>query len=63
MIRVLFKARDNGQEFPVYFNHESEIAEAAEKLKADPIKVMPGVPEELLLFEQIDALMKAGMKP
>lgn len=24
MIRVLFKARDNGQEFPVYFDNAAE---------------------------------------
>lgn len=55
MVRVLFRARDNGQEFPVYFTNESEIAEAGEKLASDEISRRPATEIDLLL-EQVSTI-------
>jgi len=49
LIRVLFKANDNGQLFPVYFNHETEIPEAAAKLNAVEVERRPATHFDLML--------------
>jgi hypothetical protein len=59
MLRALLKARDNGQEFAVYFTDRDDIEKAAEDLNADVLSIMQDAPEALMLFEQIDALTKA----
>lgn len=57
MIRVLFRARDNGQEFPVYFTTRDEIAEAAATLQADVVSEAPATQSQLEL-EQLLTLLK-----
>jgi hypothetical protein len=62
MIRVMFKARDNGQEFPVYFSTEEEIPEAAEKLGADIVSQAPAT-ETDMVFEQFAILTRRSPRP
>lgn len=62
LIRVLFRANDNGQLFPVYFvdnaELESEIAKASAKLNAVETKRQESN-DLLMLMEQADTLRKS----
>lgn len=49
LTRVLFKANDNGQLFPVYFSNTDEIPEAATKLNAVEVERRPATEIDLLL--------------
>jgi hypothetical protein len=60
LIRVTFKARDNGQLFPMYFKDPSQIPEAATFLKAEEVERREATETELMI-EQIGALLPKGV--
>jgi len=55
LTRVLFKAHDNGQLFPVYFNDTADIPDAAAKLNAVEVERRPATEIDLLL-EQLTTI-------
>jgi hypothetical protein len=59
MIRVVFRANDNGQEFPVFFEKAEAVAEASERLNSVEISRQPSSEAEMKL-EQLFFFFTAG---
>lgn len=55
MMRVLMRAHDNGQEFPVYVETEAEAQDAAATLKATIVRTDPAN-ATMLQIEQLTTM-------